>query len=61
MFQKLKEAYTKARYSKHYRISEDELDWLGERVEELGRTVHTICAERIEQLEQDISAHGSQS
>lgn len=47
MFQKLKEAYTKARYSKHYRISEEELDWLGERVEELGRTVHTICSERI--------------
>src|SRR3546814_9491388 len=26
MLQKLKEAYAKARYSKHYRISEDELD-----------------------------------
>lgn len=30
MFQKLKEAYTKARYSKNYRISEEEFDWLGE-------------------------------
>src|SRR3546814_3148892 len=25
MFQKLKEAYTKARYSKHYKISEEEI------------------------------------
>lgn len=59
MFQKLKEAYTKARYSKHYRISEEELDWLGERVEELGRTVHTICSERIEHLERGDAVNGA--
>ncbi len=51
MFQKLKEAYTKARYSKHYRISEEELTWLGARVEELGRVVHQVCSERIAELE----------
>jgi len=51
MFQKLKEAYTKARYSRHYRISAEELAWLGERVEELGRAVHQICSERIAELE----------
>ena len=50
-FEKLKEAYVKARYSKHYRISEDELRWLGDRVEELGQVVHTICSERIAELE----------
>jgi HEPN domain-containing protein len=50
-FQKLKEAYTKARYSKHYRISEEELAWLGERVEELGRVVHQVCTDRIAELE----------
>jgi uncharacterized protein len=50
MFQKLKEAYTKARYSKHYRISEEELTWLGARVEELGRSVHTICSDRLDEL-----------
>jgi len=50
MFEKLKEAYVKARYSKHYRISEEELIWLGERVEELGQIVHEICAERLERL-----------
>lgn len=51
MFQKLKEAYTKARYSKHYRISEEELAWLGERVEELGRIVHQVCTDKIAELE----------
>ncbi|MBL9071678.1 MAG: HEPN domain-containing protein [Sphingopyxis sp.] len=49
-FEKLKEAYVKARYSKHYRITEEELRWLGARVEELGRVVHAICSERLEQL-----------
>lgn len=51
MFQKLKEAYTKARYSKHYRISEEELTWLGERVEELGSVFHQVCSDRISELE----------
>lgn len=51
MFEKLREAYVKARYSKHYRISEDELVWLGERIEELGRAVHAVCSERIAKLE----------
>jgi predicted nucleotidyltransferase/HEPN domain-containing protein len=50
-FEKLKEAYVKSRYSKHYRITEEELRWLGERVEELGRAVHAICSERIAKLE----------
>ncbi|MDM7928854.1 nucleotidyltransferase and HEPN domain-containing protein [Blastomonas fulva] len=51
-FEKLKEAYVKARYSKHYRITEEELLWLGGCVEELGRAVHAICSERIALLEQ---------
>ena len=51
MFEKLKDAYVKARYSRHYRISEEELAWLGEQVEELGRVVHVVCSERIEALE----------
>lgn len=50
-FEKLKEAYVKARYSKHYRITEAELAWLGERVEALGKVVEVICTERIETLE----------
>ena len=53
-FEKLKEAYVKARYSKHYRITEAELLWLGERVEELGRAVHAICSERIDELQRQV-------
>jgi predicted nucleotidyltransferase/HEPN domain-containing protein len=55
-FEKLKEAYVKARYSKHYRITEDELAWLGARVEQLGQVVETICAERIEVLTRSAAA-----
>ena len=51
MFEKLKDAYVKARYSKHYRISAEDLAWLGERVEELGRIVHIVCSERIAALD----------
>ncbi len=51
MFEKLKDAYVKARYSKHYRIGEEELSWLGTQVEELGRVVHIVCSERIAELE----------
>ncbi|HEX4739042.1 MAG TPA: HEPN domain-containing protein, partial [Allosphingosinicella sp.] len=56
MFEKLKDAYVKARYSKHYRIREEELGWLGQQVEELGRVVHAICSERIAELEAKVSA-----
>ena len=52
MFEKLREAYVKARYSKHYRITDEELAWLGEQIEELGRVVQAICSERIAALEQ---------
>lgn len=50
-FEKLKEAYVKARYSKHYRITEDELGWLGDRVAALGEAVEVICRERIRALQ----------
>lgn len=49
-FEKLKDAYVKARYSKHYRITADELRWLGTHIEELGALVHTACAVRIAEL-----------
>ena len=52
MYQKLKDAYRKARYSKHYEISREELEWLGARVEELGRRVHDICTLRIAELKE---------
>ena len=54
MFEKLKEAYVKARYSKHYRITDEELTWLGQRIEELGRAVHAVCSERISELDKQL-------
>jgi predicted nucleotidyltransferase/HEPN domain-containing protein len=56
LFEKLKAAYVKARYSRHYRISEDELTWLSARVEELGQVVHVVCSERIAMLEAQAKA-----
>lgn len=57
-FEKLKEAYIKARYSKHCRISEEELAWLGERVAALASIVDAICLERIAELENTARAAG---
>jgi len=56
MFEKLKEAYVKARYSKHYRVTTEELAWIAEQVEELGRVVHAICVERIAELQAKATA-----
>jgi uncharacterized protein len=56
MFEKLKDAYVKARYSRHYRISAEELTWLGGCVEELGRVVQEVCLERIQMLERSAAA-----
>lgn len=50
-WEKLKEAYVKARYSKHYKISPEQLSWLAGRIEELGAVVHAVCTERLIQLE----------
>jgi uncharacterized protein len=58
-FEKLKEAYVKARYSKHYRISEDELIWLSNCVEELGRAVHAVCSQNIAELETSLDRPNS--
>jgi predicted nucleotidyltransferase/HEPN domain-containing protein len=49
-FELLREAYVKARYSKHYKISGEELAWLTERVEVLRRLAEAVCRERLEQL-----------
>lgn len=56
MYQKLKDAYRKARYSRHYKISREELDWLSGRVEILGQRVHEICSARIAALEAETKA-----
>ncbi|APG87326.1 nucleotidyltransferase (plasmid) [Sinorhizobium americanum CCGM7] len=48
----LNEAYVKARYSKHFEITEEALGWLLERTESLHRLVEGICAERLAELAQ---------
>jgi uncharacterized protein len=50
-FEKLKAAYVRARYSKHFRINEVELAWLSERVETLASIVERVCGERLANLE----------
>ena len=51
-FNTLNEAYVKARYSKHYAISEEALIWLGERTSELHRLVEEICRARLARLKE---------
>lgn len=46
----LNEAYVKARYAKHFEITEEALGWLLERTEHLHRLVETICQERLAEL-----------
>ena len=52
-FELLREAYVKARYSKHYKISQEELAWLTSRVEVLRGLAKTVCEERLTQLRRD--------
>jgi uncharacterized protein len=47
----LNEAYVKARYSKHFEITEEALGWLLERTEHLHRLAEAICEERLAELE----------
>jgi len=54
-FSLLKDAYVKARYSKHYHISAEDLAWLGERVQDLSGVVQAIAAERIATLKDQAS------
>ncbi|MGC5844176.1 nucleotidyltransferase and HEPN domain-containing protein [Mesorhizobium abyssinicae] len=49
-FNTLNEAYVKARYSKHYDISEEALGWLGERTAKLHRLVEEICRAHLARL-----------
>ena len=48
----LHDAYVKARYSRQYLITAEQLKWLGERVKLLLEIVETVCRERLTTLEQ---------
>jgi predicted nucleotidyltransferase/HEPN domain-containing protein len=46
-FELLRQAYVNARYSPHYRVSADELMWLGERVSMLQDLVGDVCRRQL--------------
>lgn len=46
-FELLRQAYVNARYSTHYRVTDEELGWLTEHVGALQALVRTICEERL--------------
>lgn len=49
-FELLRRAYVEARYSPHYKISDEELAWLGERVSLLQSLVHQVCDAKLDNL-----------
>lgn len=55
-FNTLNEAYVKARYSKHYVVSEEALVWLGERTVELHRLVEEVCRAHLARLKEAAGA-----
>ncbi|SCB61060.1 hypothetical protein GA0061105_114138 [Rhizobium aethiopicum] len=50
-FNTLNEAYVKARYSRHFEISDEALGWLAEQTALLLALVKTACLEHLERLE----------
>jgi predicted nucleotidyltransferase/HEPN domain-containing protein len=50
-YARLREAYIKARYSREYRITSEQLEWLGSRLEVLKVLVERACLARLETLE----------
>jgi hypothetical protein len=51
MFNTLNESYVKARYSKHFEISEEALAWLGGRTADLHERVKLVCEEHLARLD----------
>lgn len=49
-YARLREAYIKARYSREYRITAEQLGWLGERAALLKSVVEAACVERLTTL-----------
>jgi predicted nucleotidyltransferase/HEPN domain-containing protein len=51
-YELLRDAYVKARYSRHYRITDEQLAWLSSRVEMLQAIVRELCEARLAELAQ---------
>lgn len=49
-YELLREAYVKARYSRHYHISKEQLSWLSDRIRLLQSVVHEVFVERRSEL-----------
>ncbi|MBZ9905329.1 nucleotidyltransferase and HEPN domain-containing protein [Mesorhizobium sp. BR115XR7A] len=54
-FNVLNEAYVKARYSRHFEITNEALQWLAERVSDLIDRIESICRSRLENLKKEAS------
>ena len=53
-FNTLNEAYVKARYSKHFEISAEALNWLGEQTALLLELIKATCLRHLEALERSV-------
>lgn len=50
-YELLRAAYVKSRYSDHYKISDEELDWITDRIMELQELTRIICEQWIAKLD----------
>lgn len=60
-FNKLKESYVKSRYSDDYSITEEQLSWIGNCAEELGKAVYDVCTDRIATLRAEVEKQPAQN
>ena len=56
-FELLRQAYVNARYSPHYKITPQELEWIGERIELLQTLVKDACEQHIAALEKAVGSN----
>ncbi|MDA5193701.1 nucleotidyltransferase and HEPN domain-containing protein [Govanella unica] len=54
-FELLKRAYVDARYSEHYAVTKEELNWLGIHVDLLQHIVEQVCKKKLHNLKEFIS------
>ena len=57
-FNTLNEAYVKARYSRHFEISDEALGWLGGRTGVLLELIKAACLEYLQTLEESLKCEG---
>ncbi|MCA0008489.1 MULTISPECIES: nucleotidyltransferase and HEPN domain-containing protein [unclassified Mesorhizobium] len=60
-FNVINEAYVKARYSRHFEITREALQWLAKRVSELIDRIEMICRSRLEKLRSEANTADQQA